>query len=511
MNRSLRARGPIRWLVQASTFVRKELIEIIRQPRLLITLVFGPFLLLMVFGNSYRQDTSQMRTIFVGPQGGVYERAIENYRGTLEQYVSVTGLTSDRAAAERELSHGNVDLVVVFPSDALDRIESGEQAIVLVLNDKLDPVQNSAVEIAARLAVQELNASIISSVIDSAQNGDVPVDRLLDDSLAATTRLTDAASAGDPAAIRTSADEATAEIDRLRSGSRAATAMLDEIGNIPDRDRATTAQIDDSLDAIATKLSEVRDASNDAALARQRADEINTAVGELRPRLMSLVTMDPTVLSRPFVAQTHTVLPHTVDVTSFFAPSSIALLLQHLALSFAALAIVRDRALGLIEIIRTGTTSLLAILAGRFIAFTAAGSAVGAALLFAVHRFLDVPMVGSLVWAWIAVVVLLLASIALGMVVALVSGSDSQVVQYAMLVLLASLFFGGFVLDLGQINYPGRMISWLLPVTFAIKMLQYAMLRGVTPRTEDLLALVGQLAVYATVAAVLFRRSVRVS
>ena len=60
---------------------------------------------------------------------------------------------------------------------------------------------------------------------------------------------------------------------------------------------------------------------------------------------------------------------------------------------------------------------------------------------------------------------LVLASIGIGIVVALVSDSDRQAVQVALLVLLASVFFSGLALDLDQFSAPVRAVSALLPVT----------------------------------------------
>jgi ABC-2 type transport system permease protein len=160
-------------------------------------------------------------------------------------------------------------------------------------------------------------------------------------------------------------------------------------------------------------------------------------------------------------------------------------------------------------VFRAGPTSAIAIVVGRFIAFAIAGGGVAAALFLAVTQWLDVPSFGRPVWIWIVVVMLLCASVALGMVTALVSRTDSEVVQYAMLVLLASLFFGGFVLDLHLFNPAGRVISWLLPVTYAIKVLQTVMLRGREPETHDLAALGAQIAIYGTLAVMLFRRRMR--
>ena len=55
-----RAHGPWRWLIRSQTFVRKELAEILRQPRLLALLVIGPFALLLLFGTGVSQETIRL-------------------------------------------------------------------------------------------------------------------------------------------------------------------------------------------------------------------------------------------------------------------------------------------------------------------------------------------------------------------------------------------------------------------------------------------------------------------
>jgi ABC-2 type transport system permease protein len=499
--------------VQVSAFVRKELVEIVRQPRLLITLVFGPFILLVIFGNSYRQEGVRLRTVFVGPPSGAYEKAVEQYRSTLEQYVRVLGYTADQKAAERELAEGRADLVVVFPDDAIEQLNAGKQATVLVLNDKLDPVQTAAVEIAARLAVQEVNSSIIATVVEKAQLAADPVDALMKASVDASSALNDAAARRDPDAIRKASTDVTDRVADLRRSTTVVAGLVEGLGSpdVTQQQRVHLERVESTLTQVDTLAADVRGAADNSSLIVQRAAEISRSLEAIRPEVDQLDNVDANVLVRPFAAVTRTVLPQPIGVTAFFAPSSIALLLQHLALSLAALTLVRDRALGLLEVLRVGPTSVIAIMLGRFIAFAVAGVAVAAALIVAVTQLLDVPNLGGPVWVWTSVVMLLTASVALGMVVALVSRTDSEVVQYAMLVLLASLFFGGFVLDLHLFNTAGRAISWVLPVTWAIKVLQQVMLRGQDPVGRDFAAMGAQIAVYGLVALVLFRRRLRVS
>ena len=157
----LRARRPWARVIQGSAFVRKELVEIARQPRLLALLVVGPFALLLLFGAGYRDDDLRMRTMFVGPAGSFYEDAVADHRDELERFVRPEGFTDDLDAARARLADGDVDAIVVFPTDPLDTVLAGERAEIDVLHDKIDPIQQTAIEVAARLAVQEVNAQVV--------------------------------------------------------------------------------------------------------------------------------------------------------------------------------------------------------------------------------------------------------------------------------------------------------------------------------------------------------------
>ena len=81
--------------------------------------------------------------------------------------------------------------------------------------------------------------------------------------------------------------------------------------------------------------------------------------------------------------------------------------------------------------------------------------------------------------AWV-VVLLSFASLGLGLLISTIVDSERQAVQLSMLVLLASVFFSGFVLPLDQFITPLRIAAYSLPVTHGIQLLQDYMLRGGT-------------------------------
>jgi len=74
--------------------------------------------------------------------------------------------------------------------------------------------------------------------------------------------------------------------------------------------------------------------------------------------------------------------------------------------------------------------------------------------------------------------VLLLTSLAIGFFISLISENDTQAVQFSMLLLLASIFFSGFFLDLRLMWEPMKAFSYILPATYGIELMHDVMLRG---------------------------------
>jgi ABC-2 type transport system permease protein len=94
---------------------------------------------------------------------------------------------------------------------------------------------------------------------------------------------------------------------------------------------------------------------------------------------------------------------------------------------------------------------------------------------------LGVPMLGDYLWLALSLALLLFASLGLGFALSMLSKTESQAVQLAMLTLLTSVFFGGFFLALNNFWEPVRVLSYALPVTHGILSLQDVMLRGQVP------------------------------
>ena len=168
-------------------------------------------------------------------------------------------------------------------------------------------------------------------------------------------------------------------------------------------------------------------------------------------------------------------------LTDYFAPGVIVLLLQHLAVTFAALSIVRDRRLGTMELFRVSPASSAEILVGKYLSYLLFGGLLATILSMLVVFGLQVPMLGDWLSYGLVIAALLFACLGIGFVISLAAQTESQAIQYVMIVLLASVFFSGFFLSLRLLWDGVRVVSWGLPATSGIILLQDIMLRGGPP------------------------------
>jgi ABC-2 type transport system permease protein len=68
----------------------------------------------------------------------------------------------------------------------------------------------------------------------------------------------------------------------------------------------------------------------------------------------------------------------------------------------------------------------------------------------------------------------------------MLSSSEQQAAQIAMLTLLGSIFFSGFIVPPETLSPPISAVAYLFPATYAIRTLQDVMLRGVLRPRIDL-------------------------
>ena len=359
--------GFLKSIVRVTSFLGKELRELVRRPGVLASLILGPFVVMAIFGIGYRGYRDPFRTEVVLPQGsnlptdpGYYEKLTEGRLHIVEVGQDVTG-------AEQRLRTRQVDFVVIAPSNAAEQLRAGKQSIVKVEWNEVDPVADSLAHFAVYTLVHELNSEIIRQAVGQGEQ-----------------------QAADP-----------------------------QLQRIP-----------------------------------------------------------PEVVAEPTKAETANVAPTKPDVLDFFGPAVFALVLQHLAVTLTALSMIRERLGGQMDLFRVSPVNSMELLIGKYLAYAVLSLVVSAAVAGLLVGVLGVPMLGGVLPFAGIVALLSFASLGVGLLISLIADSERQAVQLSMLVLLASVFFSGFVLPVEEFIPAVRYLAYLLPVTHGIETLQDSMLRG---------------------------------
>jgi ABC-2 type transport system permease protein len=253
--------------------------------------------------------------------------------------------------------------------------------------------------------------------------------------------------------------------------------------------RVAWNQIDPVYDQLAGLATSILVSSLNAEIIEQAAAEgISFAEAELEPDVPSV---PPEVIARPTTAETENVAPTDPAVLNFFGPAVFALVLQHLAVTLTALSMVRERLSGQMDRFRVAPVTSMELLIGKYIAYAVLSLGVTAIVGLLLVGVLGVPLLGG--WLLFVGIVLLLtfASLGVGLLISLVADSERQAVQLSMLMLLASVFFSGFVLPVSDFAEWTQYLAYALPVTHGIATLQEHMLRGGVSSTWMLWVLLG--------------------
>jgi ABC-2 type transport system permease protein len=377
----------MRSLTRSLAFLRKELVSVWRQPRLIATLVLGPFLILLLFGLGYRDTPEPFRTVIVAGEAGaaigVDAKELDEAFG---EGIDLVDVTEDLDAARQQLVSGEIDLVLVAPEDGLEALQRGEQATFSILHAQIDPVITGSIDLLARLSVDQINQEVLTGIVEQAR----------------------------------------AQL------SQAEGPLADAVGQVPDADAS--------------------------------------------------------LLVSPFTVETSPVTEPPPSQAAYYAPGVLILLVQHLALTFAALSLVRERELGMTEMFRVSPLTVREAMSGKYLSFLILGLALAAGLTFTM-LLLGVEVQGP-IWSFaLTVALVIFASLGLGFALSGLAKTDSQAVQYSMVVLLVSIFFTGFVLPLDQLTVPVRWVSYLVPGTYGIGGLHDVVFRGQPARATLIAAL----------------------
>ena len=295
-------------------FAGKEVMEALRRPASMASLVLGPFVIMMIFGLGYGGYARPLTAMIVVPDGSSLSTNVEDYREYEQEGISIVGVTRDVEEARAMLRDGSVEVAIVAPTNAEAALKDGKQSEIRIEYAMIDPIRAGFVGFVGRQLSAEINRKIITVLVEQGQ-----------------------------------------EIALREAGQSEFTAL------------------------------------------------------------------PPDVIASPTRAVNSNLAPTSPTIVGYYGPALVALILQHLAMTLAALSLVRERTTGAIEVLRISPVSAIEIVGGKVLGYAAIVGLVAVATFGVLIGIVGVPdLAGALP---IAAVVALstVASVGIGLLFAAIS------------------------------------------------------------------------------------------
>lgn len=159
-------------------------------------------------------------------------------------------------------------------------------------------------------------------------------------------------------------------------------------------------------------------------------------------------------------------------------PGLIGVILTMTLVMFTAVAVVRERERGNMELLIATPVSRSELMVGKVLPYAAIGLLQTTLVLLLGTWLFEVPVRGRLLDVYLAAVLLVLANLALGLLISTRARSQFQAMQMTLFLFLPSILLSGFMFPFAGMPRPVQWLAEVLPLTHFLRLVRGIMLRG---------------------------------
>ena len=189
-------------------------------------------------------------------------------------------------------------------------------------------------------------------------------------------------------------------------------------------------------------------------------------------------------------------------------PGLIGVILTMTLVMFTAMAIVRERERGNLELLITTPVSSGELMVGKVLPYIGVGLVQTTVVLLLGVWLFKVPINGSLWGVYGAAMLLIVANLTLGLLVSTAAKTQFQAMQMAFFLFLPSILLSGFMFPFDGMPKVAQWIAEVLPLTHFVRLIRGVILRGANllELWPDVVALLAFTAVVMSLAILRFRK-----
>ncbi len=189
-------------------------------------------------------------------------------------------------------------------------------------------------------------------------------------------------------------------------------------------------------------------------------------------------------------------------------PGLIGVIMTMTMVLFTAIAIVRERERGNMELLIATPLTSTELMVGKVLPYVVIGLLQTTVILALGITVFAVPIRGSVLDVYLAAGLLILANLSLGLLISTRAQSQFQAMQMTFFVFLPSILLSGFMFPFAGMPKAAQWLAEILPLTHFLRLIRGVMLRGagLWEMWHDVLALVIFVAVMMGAAILRFRK-----
>jgi ABC-2 type transport system permease protein len=161
-------------------------------------------------------------------------------------------------------------------------------------------------------------------------------------------------------------------------------------------------------------------------------------------------------------------------------PGLIGVILTMTMTIFTAVAIVRERERGNLELLITTPVRSAELMLAKILPYVLIGLIQVTVVLVLGALLFDVPLRGALLDVYRVCLLFIVANLALGLVISTIALTQFQAMQMTFLILLPSILLSGFIFPFDGMPRAAQLIAEILPMTHFMRLIRGVVLRGAT-------------------------------
>jgi ABC-2 type transport system permease protein len=159
-------------------------------------------------------------------------------------------------------------------------------------------------------------------------------------------------------------------------------------------------------------------------------------------------------------------------------PGLIGVILNMTMVIFTAIALVRERERGNLELLIMTPVRSAELMVGKLMPYVAVGLIQTTIVLLTAILVFDVPVNGSVIELYLGSGLFIAATLALGLVISTLATTQFQAMQLGFFTMLPSILLSGFAFPFEGMPRPVQYLAQVLPLTHFVEILRGVILRG---------------------------------